>query len=319
MYPISSVADQWTAALGSLRPSRPNGSRRGKPGVGQTWRMGLTERSGLADRVVGCYQDLDGLSMALVTGSVARGLSDDDSDLDVHLYFDEVDRVALEDAPRVDAIGGRRIVGVTRATGYLEKYWLDDRYLDVESVSTVVLDVAAEALASGQATDQVLGLACSLHDALVLRGGDDLARWQARLVYGDELARHQVRSRGVRLLAPSVLYRLSFARGDTLSYAARVSAVMLEVVGLLGAVNRAFLPLSEPKWLPWHLDRLELRPPDLQARLDAGLTRPDPSAVADLDRLVSEVLDLVDVHVPDASTAPARFVLDLDPTHPPRP
>jgi hypothetical protein len=82
-------------------------------------------------------------------------------------------------------------------------------------------------------------------------------------------------------------------------------------------VNRAFLPLAEPKWLPWHLDRLDHRPPDLLARLDAGLTRPDSNTVADLDVLAHEVLDLVDLHVPGASTAPARFVLDLDPSRPP--
>ena len=270
-----------------------------------------------ADRVIACYDDLDGVSMALVTGSAARGLSDDASDLDVHLYCDEVDRAALEATPRVEPLGGRRIIGVDRATGYFEKYWLDGRFVDVECVSTLVLDVAQEALATGGATDQVLALACSLRDAVARRGGEELARWQERLVYGDELARHQVQSRGVRLLAPSVLFRLSHARGDTLSYEARVSAVLLDVLGLLGAVNRAFLPLAEPKWLPWHVGRLEHRPPDLLERVDAGLTRPDAMSVADLDRLVHEVLDLVDEHVPGGSTAAARFVLALDPARPP--
>jgi predicted nucleotidyltransferase len=270
-----------------------------------------------ADRVIACYDDLDGVSMVLLTGSVARGLSDDASDLDLYLYCDDVDRASLETTPRVEQLGGRRVVGVDGATGYFEKYWLDDRFVDVEVVSNVVLDVADEAVTSGAATDQVLGLACSLRDAVARRGGDELARWQGRLVYGDELARHQVQTRGVRLLAPSVLHRLSYLRGDTLSYEVRLSAVLLDVVGLLGAVNRAFLPLAEPKWLPWHLERLDHRPPDLLARLDAGLTRPDAATVADLDRLVHEVLDLVDEHVPDASTAPARFVLALDPSRPP--
>jgi len=270
-----------------------------------------------ADRVIACYDDLDGVSMALVTGSAARGLSDDASDLDVYLYCDQVDRASLEATPRVEQLGGHRVVGVERATGYFEKYWLDGRFVDVECVSTVVLEVAHEALVTGAATDQVLSLACSLRDAGARRGGDELARWQEQLVYGDELARHQVQARGVRLLAPSVLHRLSYLRGDTLSYEVRASGVLMDVLGLLGAANRAFLPLAEPKWLPWHVERLEHRPADLLERVDAGLTRPDAASVADLDRLVHEVLDLVDDHVPGASTTAARFVLALDPSRPP--
>jgi hypothetical protein len=271
----------------------------------------------LADRVVSCYDDLAGGSLALLTGSVARGLSDDASDLDVYLYFDRVDREALDERPRLEQLGARRVVGVPRATGWFEKYWLDGRFVDVECVSTVVLDVAVEALTTGEATDEVLGLACSVRDAIALRDDDALSRWQSRLVYGDELARHQVLNRGVRLLAPSALHQLSYARGDTLSYETRLSSVLLDVLGLLGAANRAFLPLAEPKWLPWHLDRLRYRPADLLARMDAGLLRPDPTTVADLDGLATEVLDLVDEHVPGADTTLARFVLALDPTRPP--
>ena len=276
-----------------------------------------TQLRELAERVVGCYDDLDAMSMALIAGSAARGLADDASDLDVYLHFGEVDRATLEATARLEPLGARRIVGADRAAGYFEKYALDGRFVDVECISTVVLEVADEALTSGEATDQVLALAGALRDAVAVRGSDELARWQARLTYTDELARHQVRARGLRLLRPSALHRLTYARGDTLSFEARVSAVLLDLVGLLGAVNRTFLPLAEPKWLTWHLARLGHQPPELLARIDAGLTRPDAATMADLDRLAQEVLDLVDEHVPEATTAPARFVLDLDPTRPP--
>ena len=187
--------------------------------MSETRQMVSRELLEKADRVIGCYDDLDEPSMALVTGSVARGLSDDASDLDVYLYREQVDRGAIEATPRVEQLGARRIIGVERPAGYFEKYWLDGRFVDVESVSTVMLEVTSEAMAAGEVTDAALSLACSLRDAVARRGADELARWHAQLVYSDELARSQVRSRGGRLLAPSALFELSYRRGDTLTYA----------------------------------------------------------------------------------------------------
>src|SRR3954451_13689683 len=40
----------------------------------------------LAERVVSAYADVEGLRMAVVTGSLARGLADEASDVDVYLY-----------------------------------------------------------------------------------------------------------------------------------------------------------------------------------------------------------------------------------------
>jgi hypothetical protein len=268
----------------------------------------------LAVRVTECYDDLDGLRMALLTGSVARGAADGASDLDVYLYWEQVDREALAATARAETLGAHRRFGVDQASGYFEKYDLGGRFVDVASVSMAVPDVAAAVLGGeGQATDEVLALAGAFHEAVALRGGDELAAWRRRLTYTDDLAREQVSARGVRLLAPSALYRITADRGDLLAYEARTAAVLVDAVGLLGAANRTFLPLSPIKWWPWHLDRLAYRPGDVLSRIEAGLTRPDAVTTADLDRLLLEILDLVDQHVPDADTRPARFVLALRP------
>ena len=120
-------------------------------------------------------------------------------------------------------------------------------------------------------------------------------------------------ARAGRLLAPSALYELTYARGDLLSFTARISQVLLDVVALLAAVNRRFVPVDDPKWLPWHLTRLEHMPADSAERIRAGLDDPSPTTMADLDTLVAEALDLVDRHVPGTSTGAARFAITLRP------
>jgi hypothetical protein len=115
-----------------------------------------------------------------------------------------------------------------------------------------------------------------------------------------------------KLLPPTVLYELTLGRGDALSFSARISAVLLHAVALVAAANRAFIPVTEPKWLPWQLGRLMNTPPRMSERVNAALRLPSLEAMNDLRALLTEVLDLVEKHVPDANTRVGRFILSMD-------
>jgi hypothetical protein len=267
----------------------------------------------LARRIVRLVASSD-LRMGLVTGSAARDLADDRSDLDVYLYWDAVDVAALSAPQRFDAIGARPAFGIPTATGWFTKLEHDGRYIDVESVDVAVLSRAAEALGGSAApVDWAVRLAAGLRDAVAVNGQRDLAAWQDRLAYRDETAAAEVAARAPTLLAPTALFELTYARGDVLSFTARLSRLLLDVVALLGAVNRRFIPVDDPKWIPWHLAQLPHRPPDMEGRLRDGLTAPSPATMADLDGLVAATLDLVDEHVANADTRAARFALRLRP------
>jgi hypothetical protein len=260
------------------------------------------------------YASLGSLRMVLLTGSAARGLSDAASDLDVYLYWDEFDRDRLKDASALSVAGAARVFAVGTASGVFEKYRRDGRFVDVESVEIAALERTAVALDTGSGLSaEVVKVAAGLRDAVPVIGADDLARWQRRMVLSDAIALAEVAARSHRLLSPVALFDLTYARGDVLSFAARVSHVLLDAVALLGAANRVFIPVDDPKWLPWHLGRLEHVPPAVAERIAEGLRSPTPDAMADLEALVVEVLDLVDSHVPDADTRLARFAIGLSP------
>ncbi|HYU65998.1 MAG TPA: hypothetical protein VEK09_04545 [Jatrophihabitantaceae bacterium] len=276
--------------------------------------MGGADPVALASDLSAQYADLDGLRMALVTGSVARGLADGASDLDLYLYWDEVDRERLGSERRLEARGATRIVGLATMDGFFEKYRLDGRFVDVESVSVDTLERAAVALGTADAIpDGLMKLAAGLRDAVPISGSADLHRWQERLSYSDGAAAAEVAARGVRLLSPTALFELTYERGDMLSFAARLSRVLLDAVALLGAANREFVPVDDPKWMPWHLGRLRHVPPRIVERIERGLRDPSPAAMADLDDLLGEVLDIVERRIAGADIRAARFTIGLRP------
>lgn len=89
-------------------------------GCEQTNRM--TDVSEVATAMAGQYTGLPGLVMVLVTGSAARGLADEASDVDVVLYWKEVDAERLTAGGRVQARGTRRVFGLPTQDGFFEKY-----------------------------------------------------------------------------------------------------------------------------------------------------------------------------------------------------
>ena len=152
-----------------------------------------TDPIGVATQVVDRFRDLPGLRMALVTGSEARGLADEASDLDVYLYWDAVDIARLADPARLLPLGARRAFGVATAHGHFEKHVLGGRFLDVESVAVNTLDIAADALRAAVAVPGwVTKVVAGLRDAVAVVGAAELREWQRRLVLSDATAAAEV-------------------------------------------------------------------------------------------------------------------------------
>ena len=267
-----------------------------------------------ATSVAETYAGLPGLRMALVTGSLARGIADDSSDIDLHLYWDRADGAPLLAEPRARAAGAALVFALPTEHGCFEKYRIDDRYVDVESLAIDVLDRAASSLDdAAPLRTGVAKVAAGIRDATALVGGDELRAWRSRFVMSDAVAAAEVHARAPRLLSVRALHDLTAARGDVLGYSARASAVLLDAVGILAAAQRAFVPVDDPKWMPWHLGRLALRPARTVERIDAALRSPDVDTTDDVDRLIVDILDLADRHIPGVDSRRARFALAMRP------
>jgi hypothetical protein len=203
---------------------------------------------------------------------------------------------------------------VPTPTGVFEKYRSADRLVDVESVRIGTLsDVSASLDRHEPMSPLMANTMAGIRDAVPLRGEEELATWRSRLDYSLEQARVEVTVNLARLLPPLVIYDLTAVRGDTISFHARLSAIALAAIGVVAALNRYALPLQDPKWLPWHVDRLALRPPDFVRRLQGPFSSPERSRVEEFASALSDTIDLAEAEMPEVRSEiqRTRFTLTL--------
>ena len=264
-------------------------------------------------RLVGSLCDSSDVDMILITGSVARRLSDRSSDIDLYVYRSGDAATSRSMAGALKPSQASLVFGVATPTGRFEKFRLAGRHVDVEQVSSHVLESLADRISAAEVTENDIKVAAGIRDAVAVVGTETLIDWQRRLVLTDRVAVAEVARLGGALLSPRTVYDLTWARSDELSYVARVSTILLRGVGILGAINRRWMAVDDPKWLPWQIEQLALRPRDVTSRMRAAVTNPTSESTDDAADLLTEILDLADTHIDGADTRAARFALRLRP------
>jgi predicted nucleotidyltransferase len=224
-----------------------------------------TELRALAQRVADALPP-EAIEVVL-TGSVSRGVADDDSEIEVLIVTEE--QLSLEAA-----------FELARRAGLEERDSWGDRatptrrvfgYLDGQPVETIwwSRELAEELYASG-------GSAEALTSGVALRTGGLLARWQERLSdYSDELAAQRIEQAAERWggYAPAAL--LTIVRPDCML--ARMEWLVdsaQRVLAIVFALNLVLQPTA--KRLAARVEPLAGKPERLAERIDEVLAEQDP-------------------------------------------
>jgi Nucleotidyltransferase domain len=203
----------------------------------------------------------------VLTGSVARGVADEVSDIELLVVTEE--SLSLAEA-----------FELARGTGLEERdSWGDPAtptrrvfgYLDGQPVETIwwSRELAQELFAAG-------GSAEALANGVPLRTSGLLARWQEQLAdYPDELAAERIEQAAERWggFAPAGL--LTIAREDTtLARTEWLVESAQRVLAIVYALNRVHQPTA--KRLAARVEPLAVKPERLAERIDEALAEPDP-------------------------------------------
>ncbi|GAA1621735.1 nucleotidyltransferase domain-containing protein [Actinoplanes couchii] len=255
------------------------------------------------ERLAEEFKTVAGVRSVLLTGSVARGVADRWSDVELLILW--------EDAPSPEARHG----AASRAGGEVSAFhdhdpdnaeWSEDVLLDraevqvshriVAEVDTWIADVLERADPALVKQD----LIALLRDAVVLHDTGPVAGWVARTeVYPEALALAMV---GAHLdFRSSWQRRRLLARGDLLPLAEDLLDTARNVLLVLLGLNRVWFPHLGFKGMSRVAEALPLAPPALPARLDALFTATPASAVPAADALISETLILVAKNMPAAN------------------
>ena len=264
----------------------------------------------LARNVVQPYTHLSTIRAAMVTGSAAKGLSDNYSDLDLTCYY--ADELPSEDALAV----------IRQQHGAAERKWLlgdraDGSFAEAYDLYGIEVQIGHTTIAAWEASiDKVLvELDCEspLQKAMegtlacqALYGEAYIAQWKARLrAYPPLLAEAMVK----KYLAFFPLWGLEphfRTRDATLWFYQSLVEAAQNLVGVLAGLNKLYFTTFQFKRMNRFLNQMTIAPVDLAPRLERLFLADRTVAVAELEALVAETITLVETYMPAIDTTKAK-------------
>lgn len=255
----------------------------------------------LAKKLVQYYLPHDGIETAILSGSPPKGLADQYSDLDMILFWSEIDQEYLETA-RLGELNCERRYARPIGDGdiYLESYYFGPLKVDVghstlstweEEVDDVVVRCEADA--------SKIGAIAGFITSLPLYGEDVVARLKERMQsYPDELAQKVVRSHR-RFFVPGYLVNQAYKRGDMLAYCDGLCLMVKNLLNILAGLNRVYMSTEEPRWLSYYLSKMPIKPDRMEERVQEMLAFDGEGSVSALEGMIVDVLGLIHEHMPD--------------------
>jgi hypothetical protein len=212
-----------------------------------------------------------------VTGSVALGLADDASDIDLHGWVDLLpDADDLAAALTAAGAGERLLLPEPRGPDSIGAVFRVGKvWIDAEWMTLAELDRRLAALTAGTAPSGYLVLAWVVQHALPLRGAELLhPRQQALASYPESWRERSIEATAQFFQHPHAFSALwTYARRpQPFVLADRLFPVTVATLRLLFALNRRWQP--DLKWLGAVSRDLPLRPERLVARVEETVTTP---------------------------------------------
>jgi hypothetical protein len=265
----------------------------------------IERRRAIARRAAEPYADNPAVAAVLLAGSVARGLADDLSDIELDIYW----RRPPTDAERIAAVEGagwERVYAEVDEHEWADGYRIEGVKLDASGFLTSTIDGYLSAALQRADTEPELQVRITalLHGE-ALNGAPLIDKWRDRCsTYPAPLAVAMV-AKGLALRPRERLEMLA-ARNDVLLLHRDLVDNLHGLLDALFGLNRVFTPHPFHKWLEWEMTLLARKPADLVRRIRRLLGASPRDAVYETVALAEETFDLVAAHLPEFQIAPAR-------------
>jgi predicted nucleotidyltransferase len=263
----------------------------------------------LAKRNVQAYLPLPQVRAAMVTGSVALGLSDHYSDIDMMIYYDAL--------PSDDQLLSARL-----RNGGTELLWRVDNRTEGElmesyRVQGVECQIAHATIAAWERDMAIVleqhDVKTPLHKALSgtlegipLYGTELINAWKDRIAnYPPALAQAMVEQHLQFFPLWSVQPQLA-ARDAKLWHYQILTEASNNLLAIVAGLNRQYFTTFQFKRMQHFVTQLSIAPFDFASRLDRLFTAEFPAAALELEALVGETIDLVAQHMPQIDVSNIR-------------
>jgi len=249
---------------------------------------------------------------AAVTGSVAKGYADDNSDIDtIILRYNsftqqEFDKI-IEEAK---STGGDLYHG-SPEEGFACYYYFDGIKCDFGFGDFRETEKLITEMLEKPEVDLIKHLQISgLIDGFILYGHE----WFNNLLnkakqYPKELQVMMVKHH-LKFYPEWVMQKMGVERNDTLFYYETLIEITGNMLGILCGLNKMYHP-GKLKGVDWTIDQMNIKPVSFKERYSNVFAIESSKAVKEIYVLVRETLDLVDKHLPEVSTERTRKLQEM--------
>ncbi|WLR46643.1 DUF4037 domain-containing protein [Halobacillus litoralis] len=246
------------------------------------------------------YEKNPKVKAILLAGSVSKNLQDEHSDIELHILW-SIPPTDHERKSPIEQINGT----ILSYHAYEDEEW-SEAYLTrdgvkfeissflVETVERFVSDVVDQ-----HDTDyDKQCIIASIHDGVSLCGEEKISEWKNRVAaYPSELTERMISENlwlGNRWNNREALLK----RQDWLMLYDVLCGVQMKLFGVLFGLNRMYVHHPVFKWMENNIERMEIKPENLHARMNKTWIGDPASGVKELEGLIEEVMELVEEYHP---------------------
>ncbi len=259
-------------------------------------------RREIAERVVKGLADRTELRATLLAGSVARGISDEHSDIDLlNVYDDLPDRDTFDSV--LKEAGGEIIgdIGAPTPEAFVGRYRIEG--IEVQTGGEVIsaLEKRLANIEAGDVDWITAKVAMGTLEGTALFGPELVSEWQRRAAYPESLRRREVEANLGWFPIWAIDAHLA-SRDAELFRRQMLLEGAFKVVAVLSAVNRLYFTTFQFKRAGSHFEEMKVKPERLAERLDRVADGPPSTAADQLRKLVEETKAIVKRELPDVDT-----------------
>jgi hypothetical protein len=246
-------------------------------------------RLAIARRIVSSLASRTELRASLLAGSVAQGIADEHSDIDLLNYYDSPPDGELFTAV-VHGAGGEKIDDL--------RYGFDGIEVQTSGQAISELEVRLQRIETGDVDWITAKVAMGLIEGTALWGDELINQWKSRASYPGSLRRREVEAN----LGWFPIWRIDdhlAARDAELFRRQMLLEGAFRVLAVLSAINRLYFSTFQFKRATAYIDRMEIKPERLAERLDRVANAPPSDAADELRKLVDETKTIVRKEMPD--------------------
>lgn len=262
------------------------------------WRVDLAEELSL------CYSSHPSVLMVCLGGSSARGIADEWSDLDILVYWKEIDENWIGSEPLAAEKGIPRTALMRTGPGsFLESYHTHGLKIDFAHVRLGEWLEWIKPLHHDASPDsELIGMAGGFLSSVVFHGEDEYRKIAGLLsVYPDSLAKDVIQ-KNLGFFVRGYLEGQCLSRGDLLAWHDGLVLMLKKLINITAALNRCYFHAGEARWVEYHLSRMKHRASGLTwGNIIHMLQDPGPETAAMLYSIQMETLDMIASQFPELS------------------